>query len=93
VEEPGRDVSRISSGGEEKIAGKELYVTVSFAQGRKADDQVTARVPVRNGKDIDTIQDIRPGRKALDTSDKGLPEILHHGLLSLACVLQRHFDL
>jgi hypothetical protein len=93
LEEPGGDISGIPASGKEKVAGKELYVTVPYAQGRKADDQVAARVSVRDGKDIDAIQDIRPGREALDTSDKSLPEILHHGLLPLPCVLQRHFDL
>jgi hypothetical protein len=93
LEEPGRDVSRIPAGGKEKVSGKELYVTVPFAQGRKADDKVASRVSVSDRKDIDAVQDIRPGGKALDTSDKGLPEIFHHGLLPVACVLQRHFDL
>jgi hypothetical protein len=93
LEEPGRDVSRIPAGGKEKISGKEMYFTVPYAQGRKTDDKITPRVSVSDRKDIDAIQDIRPGSKALDTSDKGLPEIFYHGLLPVTCALQRHFDL
>jgi hypothetical protein len=92
LEKPGGDVSRISPGGKEKVAGKETYFAILLAQGCKTDDKVSARVSISNGKDIDAIQEIRPCCKAFYASGKGLPEVLHHGSEPKSNVMQRHFD-
>jgi hypothetical protein len=78
LEKPGRDIAGISPGRKKEIAGQILYIPFGNAEGSKADNKIPACVTVRNGKNVDPIQEIRPGRETLDACDEGLPEVLHH---------------
>ena len=57
------------------------FLTVSLrpAQGRQADDQVTARITIGDREDVDPVQKIGPGCQAFNAGNDGLPEFRRHG--------------
>ena len=70
-EEPGGDVARIPPRRKEKLPDGLFPSQGDPAEGGEADDEVPARIAVGHGKDVDLVEEVRPGGDALDAGDQG----------------------
>ena len=70
-EEPGGDVARVPPRRKEKLPDGLFPSPGDPAEGGEADDEVPARIAVGHGKDVDLVEEVRPGGDALDAGDQG----------------------
>ena len=70
-EEPGGDVARVPPRRKEKLPDGLFPSPGDPAEGGETDDEVPARIAVGHGKDVDLVEEVRPGGDALDAGDQG----------------------
>jgi hypothetical protein len=77
-EKPRGDVSGISPGRQEQLPDDPLPPLNRLPQGVEADHEVPSRIAVGHGKDVDLIQEVRPGGDPFEACHQGLRKRRFH---------------